>query len=128
MQKIPEEYKQIILPEFNKSKGFIENELTKKEVSADFIKIIIHPFEDCLLLDAEITYRELYFLKELQKKITELLKKPSQTNYCDSINDLLLYLNFNSVRYFNFYVLQLEETAKKCNGILELIAFYSFKF
>lgn len=125
--KIPEECKQFILPEFTRNKNLIENELTKKELSPNFVNIIIHPFEDCLLSDAEITYRELFFLKELQREIIELLKKPGQRNYSEEINNLFLYLNFNSIRFFNFYIIQLEETAKKCNGTVELIEFYSLK-
>ena len=67
-----------------------------------------------------VSYRELYYLKELQREIL-LLADRKET---DIIN-LLIYLNFNCIRFFNYYILQLVELTKDIDT--GLIEFYSLQ-
>ena len=73
----------------------------------DLLSIIFQPIAHFLnadKADESISYRRLYFLKELKRKLTELLEIRRENEYLtDKLKDLLLYLNFNSIQYIDYW-------------------------
>jgi len=73
----------------------------------DLLSIIFQPIAHFLnadTADESISYRRLYFLKELKRKLTELLEVRRENEYLtDKLKDLLLYLNFNSIQYIDYW-------------------------
>lgn len=73
----------------------------------DLLSIVFQPIANFLNADStdeSISYRRLYFLKELKRKLAELLKIRREDAYLtDKLKDLLLYLNFNNVQYIDYW-------------------------
>ncbi|PSL42374.1 hypothetical protein CLV51_11312 [Chitinophaga niastensis] len=93
--------------------GFVQEVETIKE---DFVKagtdeellaIVFLPFHE--FLEAEhigcfISYHQLFYLRELQKKLRTLLgNHRAGLDLTEKLKDLLQYLNFNSVHYFRYW-------------------------
>ena len=126
-KKIPDAKRLQMVPETKRNLKMIKNELGKFEMESNLIKITCSPLEDYLFVKKNITYRDLAYLKELQQELIYFIGKKNKVNANDQICRLLLYLNFNRLRFFNYYIRLIEEEAQKCNNISELIGFYSLK-
>ena len=85
------------------------------------------PFEDFLLSGAEISYHELSYLLVLQRELISFTKQHYEGNVNEQLCRLLLQLNFKSILFFNYYILQLKEKARNCTANTELIAFHSLQ-
>ena len=120
--KIPDLYRWKIAAEIKNGLKLIKTSLQRIKVNDALIKVICHPFEDYQIPEKLISYRELFYLKELQREIL-LAAERKET---DIIN-LLHYLNFNSIRFFNFYILQLGELTKGIDSDTGLIEYFSLK-
>lgn len=105
--KIPASYlinaRNKIFKDINCLKRHFETTATDK----DLLSITFQPFADFIESDRanfSISYRQLYFLKEMNKKLTELIAgKGIEENLTEGLNDLLQYLNFNSAQYFHYW-------------------------
>ncbi len=126
-KKVPDAKRRLMMPEIKRNLKLIKNELGKFEIESTLIKITCSPLEDYLSPEPNITYRDLAYLKELQKQLIYFIGKKNKVNANSQLCRLLLYLNFNRLRFFNYYILQIEEEAKNCTDIAGLIAFYSLK-
>lgn len=125
--KIPDAKRLLMAPEIKRNLKIIKNEFGKLEIDDSLIKIICSPLEDFLLQNNTITYHDLFYLKTLQQELFYFTGKKNKVNANDKLCQLLLNLNFNRLRFFNYYILQIEDQAKLCNNISELIEFYSLK-
>ncbi len=125
--KIPNSARWLKSQEIKRNLKLIKKELEKFELGENLIKIICHPFEDYLTAGKNITYRHLAYLKELQQALIYFIRKNKKENANDQVCQLLLYWNFNSLRFYNYYINQLEERTKGFNTIPDQIEFYSLK-
>ncbi len=125
--KVPDAKRWMMAPEIKRKLKLIQKKLKENKVQNDLIKIICRPFEDYLLTETIISYHELSYLKELQQEFLTFTTKKDKTNANERFCYLLLELNYNSIPFFNYYVLHIEEMAKGCNSIQDLIEFYSLK-
>lgn len=125
--KIPNSARWLKSQEIKRNLKLIKKELEKFELDEKLIKIICDPFEDYLSVEKNINYRNLAYLKELQQALIYFIRKNKIENANDQVCQLLLYRNFNSLRFYNYYINQLEERTRSFNTIPEQIEFYSLK-
>jgi hypothetical protein len=74
-------------------------------VDKHLLSIVFQPFTDCIKADrtdVSISYRQLYFLKEMKKQLFELLDGRIG-DLTERLKKVLHYLNFNSVQYFDYW-------------------------
>ncbi len=125
--KIPNSTWWLMAQEIKRNLKLIKKELGKFELDEKLIKIIRDPFEDYLTAEKNINYRNLAYLKELQQALIYFSRKNKIENANEQVCQLLLYRNFNSLRFYNYYINQLEERTRSFKTIPEQIEFYSFK-
>lgn len=100
----------------------ISSDLNRLHVPEHLGTVICKPLEALLSPEIFLNYREYYYLKEFYRKLVEAIGK-AETDF----TKLLLYLNFNSIWFFNFYVVQLKEISEGIDSDTKLIAFYALK-
>lgn len=105
----------------------IQKEMEKLEIDGELIKIACRPFEDYLLPDLVISYHKLSYVQVLQGELITHSKKKAMANSNDELCRLLLQLNYNSIHFFNYYVLQLQEKANDHTMLTDLFTFHSLK-
>jgi len=64
--------------------------------------------------DGQITFREVLYRKELVQKLERLHHSKNQTSLYNALNELLVYMNFNSRTYINYFT---RSIADKINGL-----------
>lgn len=62
-----------------------------------------------------VTYRELLYRKELIKELEILDEFPKMTSIYNSLDELLIFMNFNSIKYVNHFIASIT---KKMNSFL----------
>ena len=125
--KLPEIKRVQMEPGIKRNLKVLQKELLNGEVDMKLIKIVCRPFEDYLLTGAEISYHDLSYLLVLQRELISFTKQQYEGNVNEQLCRLLLQLNFNSILFFNYYILQLKEKARNCTANTELIAFHSLQ-
>lgn len=125
--KIPAAKRWLMAPKVKRTLKLIKKELEKLAVDGELIKIACHPVEDYLLPHEVISYHGLSYVQELQKELISFTKKKDKANVNDELCRLLLHLNFNSVSFFNYYILQLQKKAQSYNIFPDLFKFHSLK-
>jgi len=108
---VPEAKRWMMAPEIKRNLKGIQKELEKLELESELIKIACHPIED-YLLPGEVSYHALCYLQELQRELISFIKKKDKANENEELSRLLLHLNCNSIRFFNYSILQLQENAR----------------
>lgn len=122
--KIPDAHRWKMAPVIRSNLHYLQTAFKKNEVPEDLIKIACHPLDDFLLPGEVVTFRDLLFLKELQRELIAVAKERENTYSTQQIVSLMLYLNFNSIRFFNYYIEQICEAGK---DYTDQIQFYSTK-
>ncbi len=125
--KLPEAKRWVKAPEIKRNLKGIQKEMEKLEIDEDLIKIACRPFEDYLLPDLVISYHGLSYVQVLQGELISLFKKKAKANAHEELCHLLLQLNYNSIHFFNYYVLQLQEKANDHTMLTDLFTFHSLK-
>jgi len=125
--KVPEVKRWLPAPKIKRNLKVIQKELAKLQVDVGLIKLACFPIEDYFKPEVVISYHGLDYLQTLQQELISFTKKKDKANVNEELCRLLLHLNFNSIRFFNYYILQLEEKAKEYNTIPNLHKFYSLK-
>lgn len=125
--KVPEAKRWMMAPEIKRNLKGIQKGLEKLEVDGELIKIACHPMEKYLLPDEVISYHEFRYVQEFQLELISFTKKVDKANVNEELCRLLLYLNFNSILFFNYYILQLEEKAKSYHTLPDLVTYHSLK-
>ena len=123
--KIAETHRWMLMPEIKSSLKYLQIEFKKNEVPDDLIKIALQLFEDYSLPNSIVTYNELKFILDLQQELSYLAKRKDKNNFTEQICSLLLRFNFNSIRFFNYYIEQILEKSKLYDHSHDLIEYYS---
>ncbi len=103
----------------------IKKSLSKK-VSSSLLELLCEPFEHFLKLDNECSYRELAYLQELQVFLLAISEQ-APDNIKNLITDRLLYLNFNSVLFFNYSILNMSDEAARKKTVTERVEYFSWQ-
>ena len=124
--KMPDGVKWGMEESFSKKLKTIRQFLKRASAKPSFIELICEPFEYFLSINNEISYRELYYLQELQDELI-LFAKQSSEDVIDQITERLLYLNFNSVLFFNYYILKISDEVSKKDTVNERVDYLSWQ-
>ncbi|MCK5170776.1 MAG: hypothetical protein KAQ75_12940 [Bacteroidales bacterium] len=121
-ENIPASYRIIGQLEFRKKiKAFDFPEKCK------LMEIALYPIYKFINQNSPVTYRNLIYLKELLKMITDICPKCKEMKPNCKLKNTLIYLNFNNFKFFTHLTLNItndyqgEETASKQ---IEKISFY----
>lgn len=125
--KIPESKRWLLAQEIKDDLKGIQTKLEKSEVNKALIKIACRPFEDLLLPGVQISYNTRAYLQELKSDLLFFTKKNGDLNANEALCRLLVHINFNSIHFLNYYIQQLQEIAKGCNTLPDLIEYFSLK-
>ncbi len=75
-----------------------------------------------------ITFREVLYQKELLKELELLEDLESETSMFSALNELLIYMNFNSKSYINYFTKRLSEKVNAYENISEKLDRLLFHF
>lgn len=104
----------------------INDVLITSGVNKDLIKILRDPLDSLQASTVAITYRMRNYLHILLGEILNLtINKGGITG--ENLIDLLLSSNYNHSRFFNYLIVQFDDSANKINEMGELFEFYLVK-
>ena len=125
--KVPDTKILLMAPEIKLNLKLIQKELRKLDVDDKLIEITCFPLENYLLPGTVHSYRELAYLQEFNRELISFTKRKDKTNANEELCQLLLQLKFNSIVFFSYYTLQLQEKSNTCNTLPDLIEYHSLK-
>ena len=125
--KIPDAQKWKLEPEIKSNLKQARSALLKTDLNKKVIDIICEPIEALLSATIETTYRELAYLKAFINGLQHFIVSQNSSNINEQFNHLLLYLNYNKLRLFNFYIQELKESGDHLNSVNDQIDFYSLQ-
>jgi len=125
--KIPEAGRWMLASKIKSNLSYLQAAFKKNEVAAELIKIACHPLEDYLQPEIVVTYCEFKFIKELQWELLSLAKKKDLHNCTEQLCSRLLFLNFNSIRFFTYYIAKISEESKSYTNTNALVEYYSMQ-
>lgn len=125
--KIPEAKRLQMAPEIKRTLKFLQTSFMVNGVPDELINHVCQPMEDYFLPVTVVNYREYYFIKDLQHELLLLAKHKAPNNYTEQICNRLLFLNFNSLQFFNYYIEKLSDSSNKYETTQELIEFFSME-
>jgi hypothetical protein len=74
---------------------------------------------DSHVLRYEVTYSTIVYKKDLVKKLEKIDWGESAMEICAKINEALIYLNYNSKSYINYFTSTIKSELKECENDLE---------
>jgi hypothetical protein len=123
--KLPDGYKWKMERDMKETLEIIETRFEKK-VSAAFFELICEPFEYFLSNDSHISYKELAYLVELRLYLLGISEQVLE-QVEEKISERLLYLNFNSVLFFNYMIRKISDEASQKSSVNERVEYYSWQ-
>lgn len=127
--KIPESYKRVIANEFDGKLKLIRKAFRNKEMSQELIAILLRPFESLKnSVDPHISFKKLIYLKELYTELDTISNNDIvDGNLKRQICISMIYLNFNSLKMFNYCIKEIKKDYQEketLNEQLEKLAHY----
>lgn len=111
-ERVPVTYLAVTGKELKQRVDKLKTKLLCDDTSKELPGVILNSlygFIDCLKEDFPVTFRELLYQKDLIKEL-ELLEPPKdQTVVFNALDELLIYLNFNSKSYMGYFTSRLAE-------------------
>jgi hypothetical protein len=124
--KLPDAYKLRAEPAIDRNLRTVKKWLEQEKLSTAFTELICEPFEYFIGKDNLFNYRDLDYLQELQTALLDIIEQKPD-NYEATISEKLFYLNFNSVLFYNYYILKLKDEASERKNVTDLVEFYSWQ-
>ncbi|HPM32861.1 MAG TPA: hypothetical protein PLJ60_21185 [Chryseolinea sp.] len=129
--KAPESYITLAGSDIVKTYGELQDKLNRLATEPQLIELVLHPMKKFIenIPAGQITYRKIIYVKEIQKEIQRIVnfKKDNESSIDDDLRAELLYLNYNTIKYFRYYtnyvVAQLE-TVDSSSGRIERLSFF----
>ncbi|MBL0200260.1 MAG: hypothetical protein IPP81_08805 [Chitinophagaceae bacterium] len=125
--KIPDAQKWRLAPEIKSNLKQIKIALKKTDLNERVLEITCEPIESSLAATVETTYGELAYLKAFINGLQHFIVSQNSSNINERFSHLLLYLNYNKLRFFNNYIQELKETGDHLNTVHDQIDFYSLQ-
>lgn len=113
-----------LITDFKRTIKLIQKELRETEVPQKLITIICSPFEDFLQADKTISYRELAYLKAFQRGFYFFSARKDKMKGGEQECQLLLFMNFNSLGFFNYFTMLHKEIAQNIIALPDRIVYY----
>jgi len=92
----------------------IRQGLESQGIEEEYVSILTAPLQNLITIKA-IPYQRLLFLHELKDGLNGLINKPE--NIAHKLFDLLVYLNFNDTRYYQYVTGLIERDLDEIPGI-----------
>jgi hypothetical protein len=117
--KITDAKKKSLEPAISLGLKSLEKELRQIEVAEDLITIACTPFREFCTKEKFISYRDVSYLQVYRKELTYFIANVNSANVTELFCELLLQLNFNDLRFYNYLVIAIKEKAKTCQTLPE---------
>lgn len=104
-ERVPQPYLSVSRKELQLKLDKLKKKLIADVADSDFTDIVLenlYKFVHSKKADA-ITFREVLYRKELVQKLELLGNSKNQTSVYNALNELLVYMNFNSRSYVNYF-------------------------
>jgi len=111
-QKAPDNHLFIVKKQLAEQLTVIKQALPKTDTDQELINIVF-PFLFNSFLNNKTdfnTYRQLIYTRELIRELNDLI---SGNSLCSSIEELLLYLNFNHIGFFKYLIDKLQDAGNQ---------------
>ena len=128
--QIPLLYKNIAVKEFSEQVKMIRNQCLLHSTENQLLTIALLPVEKFITEDKCITFRQLYYLKELMYELFQIDMSTCSNNTNELLSDTLFSLNFNSKDFVDYITLHInadiqdlqtsEDQIKKLNWHLKM--------
>lgn len=128
--KAPESYITLAGSDIVKTYGELHDHLTQLQADPQLIDLVLYPMKRYIenIPTGQITYRKTIYVKEIQKEIHRIINfKRDENSINDNLRSELLYLNYNTIKYFRYYtnyVVSQLETVDSSSGRIERLAFF----
>lgn len=121
-QRAPITYLLITKKQLSKQVTVLKVELHKRiedKLLLEIVFLTINTFLVNVSSDVPVSLRETLYIKELVKKLQDLCN--SGSSHCNSagLNEILIYLNFNSKAYLDYFTLTVKEKINSLNLVSE---------
>jgi len=102
--KAPENYIALCGTEVMRKTNDIRTRLKELQVDADVISLVMHPLTKFIndMAANRITYRNILYVRDAAKEITRVLTGNTATMPIDEIHHVLVYLNYNTLKTFQY--------------------------
>ncbi|MEO8772606.1 MAG: hypothetical protein ABI402_21095 [Ferruginibacter sp.] len=117
---IPKSIKEHLVKDAGSNIAEIQQLLSELNVDPKLTSIVSGPFEKLILKGESISYRQFEYLKEMQATVKTAANG-------DSILLDLLHLNFNSQRFFNYYIEKIKANIQIESETSDLIIYYTYQ-
>jgi hypothetical protein len=104
--KAPESYILIAQNEFRRSIAMVQEELAKKGVDKLLTEVSLFALQKIIRYGShsDTTYRKVMYAKQVQKELEQFITKDLDGKDAnEELRQVLFYLNFNSIVFFNYY-------------------------
>lgn len=125
--KITDEQKLILTKEIKGNLKLIEARLRSLGIADALIEICCNAIMETTELLNGINYNDCAYLHLLQKGLLNFSTAGKINNANEDLCSYLISINFNDIRFFNFYILQLKDNCKACTTAIDIIEFHSLK-
>jgi len=106
--QIPLLYKNIAVKEFSEQVKMIRNQCLLHSTENQLLTIALLPVEKFITEDKCITFRQLYYLKELMYELFQIDMSTCSNNANELLSDTLFSLNFNSKDFVDYITLHIN--------------------
>lgn len=120
-EKIPTSYRIIGQLEFREKIKTIDHQ--KK---CELMEIALYPIQEFISQNSPITYRNLIYLKELFNEIKTVCPKCNEKKYYCRLRCNLIYLNFNSYKFFTHLTIHIKNEFQKEESLTKQVEIVSF--
>jgi hypothetical protein len=102
----------------------IQKEARKIDIPEELIQILCAPFQELFAEDKIITYQKAAYLECLYKRLVAFFAEPVSMKTINRLHEYLVFVNFNSLRYYNFTVNRYQEKASHCGNTRDQIELF----
>jgi hypothetical protein len=125
--KITEAKKNTLQPAIETILNAIERGLKRIGVADDLIKIACYAFTECIGPGKILSYQHLKYLKSFEKEFEFFCKESRTGDATEEFCQFLISMNFNSFRFHNFLIKQMQEKCLQFHILAEQIRFLYLK-
>lgn len=122
-EKIPENYKLLMQSKFRHNLKILLKQYKNTNIDETLLGLMMDPFQKFIKANnaKQVTYRELLYLKTLNKEYLEMLLPNQKMVLPKNITDLMLYLNFNNYFFINYYINIISKDINAADSISQQI-------
>lgn len=127
--RAPQSYVTLAAADMLKTVNELRERFASRKITIDLVDLALQP----LIIfvqnspSGQLTYRDLIYASEIKKELYQiLLKEKDSSELTQELRQILLYLNYNTIRYFRYFSLhiasRLEDPSAE-EGKLEQLSF-----